>query len=149
MKATTREWIEKAEADYVSAGREYRARNRPNFDAACFFAQQCIEKYLKGRLAEAGCAIPKTHDLSVLLDSVVPFEPLWEAARSRMETLTSYAVLFRYPGESATRPLVERSHLQADSISGTPTRSAADRRLSSSQSNGRPSETARSRYTAS
>lgn len=54
MKATAREWIEKAEADFVSAGREYRARNRPNFDAACFFAQQCIDKYLKGRLAEAG-----------------------------------------------------------------------------------------------
>lgn len=49
MKATTREWIEKAEADFVSAGREYRARHRPNFDAACFFSQQCIEKYLKGR----------------------------------------------------------------------------------------------------
>jgi HEPN domain-containing protein len=107
MKLTTREWIEKAEADYVSAGREYRARNRPNFDAACFFAQQCIEKYLKGRLAEAGCVIPKTHDLSVLLDAVVAFEPLWEPARSRMETLTSYAVLFRYPGESATRALAK------------------------------------------
>ena len=91
----------------MSAGREYRARNRPNFDAACFHAQQCIEKYLKGRLAEAGCAIPKSHDLSILLDSVVPFEPLWEAARSRMETLTSYAVLFRYPGESATRALAK------------------------------------------
>ena len=107
MKVTTREWIEKAEADFVSAGREYRARNRPNFAAACFFAQQCIEKYLKGRLAEAGCVIPKTHDLSVLLDAVVAFEPLWEPARSRMETLTSYAVLFRYPGESATRALAK------------------------------------------
>jgi HEPN domain-containing protein len=107
MKATTREWIEKAEADFVSAGREYRARNRPNFDAACFFAQQCIEKYLKGRLAEAGRPVPKTHDLSVLLDSVVSIEPLWEAARSRVETLTSYAVLFRYPGESATRALAK------------------------------------------
>ena len=107
MKATAREWIEKAEADFVSAGREYRARNRPNFDAACFFAQQCIEKYLKARLAEAGRPIPKTHDLSVLLDSVVPIEPLWEAARARVETLTSYAVLFRYPGESATRVLAK------------------------------------------
>ena len=107
MKATTREWIEKAEADFMSAGREYRARNRPNFDAACFFAQQCIEKYLKGRLAEASSLIPKTHDLSVLLDSVVVIEPLWEAARSRMETLTSYATLFRYPGESATRALAK------------------------------------------
>lgn len=54
MKATAREWIEKAEADFLSASREYRARKKPNFDAACFFAQQCIEKYLKGRLAEAG-----------------------------------------------------------------------------------------------
>lgn len=107
MKATTREWIEKAEADFMSAGREYQARNRPNFDAACFFAQQCIEKYLKGRLAEASSPIPKTHDLSVLLDSVVVIEPLWEAARSRMETLTSYATLFRYPGESATRALAK------------------------------------------
>ena len=107
MKATAREWIDKAEADFVSAGREYRARNRPNFDAACFFAQQCIEKYLKGRLAEAGRPIPKTHDLSVLLDAVVLIEPLWEAARSRVETLTSYAVLFRYPGESATRTLAK------------------------------------------
>jgi HEPN domain-containing protein len=107
MKATTREWIEKAEADFMSAGREYRARNQPNFDAACFFAQQCIEKYPKGRLAEASSPIPKTHDLSVLLDSVVVIEPLWEAARSRMETLTSYATLFRYPGESATRALAK------------------------------------------
>jgi hypothetical protein len=36
MKLATREWIEKAEADFISAGREYRARKKPNFDAACF-----------------------------------------------------------------------------------------------------------------
>lgn len=54
MKVSTREWIEKAEADFISAGREYRARKRPNFDAACFFSQQCLEKYLKARLVEAG-----------------------------------------------------------------------------------------------
>jgi HEPN domain-containing protein len=107
MRAAAREWIEKAEADFVSAEREYRARKRPNFDAACFFAQQCIEKYLKGRLARAGRPIPKTHDLSVLLDSVGTLEPLWEAARPRVETLTSYAVVFRYPGESATRALAK------------------------------------------
>lgn len=107
MKATAREWIEKTEADFLSASREYRARKKPNFDAACFFAQQCIEKYLKGRLAEAGRPIPKTHDLSILLDAVLPFEPLWEATRPRLETLTSYAVLFRYPGDSANRSLAK------------------------------------------
>jgi len=105
MKASTREWIEKAEADFVSAGREYRARKRPNFDAACFFAQQCIEKYLKARLVAAGVAFPKTHDLEALLDLTLPLEPLWEAFRSRLSDLTSSAVAFRYPGESATRDM--------------------------------------------
>jgi HEPN domain-containing protein len=114
MKATAREWIEKAEADFVSAGRQCRARNRPNFDAACFFAQQCIEKYLKGRLAEAGRPIPKTH----VLDSVASIEPLWEAGRSRVETLTSYAVLFRYPGESATRALAKTAIADARWVRG-------------------------------
>ena len=54
MKLAAREWVGKAEADFLSAYREYRARHRPNFDATCFFTQQCIEKYLKARLVEAG-----------------------------------------------------------------------------------------------
>jgi hypothetical protein len=38
MKPATNEWREKAEGDYVSAQREYRARKDPNFDSACFHA---------------------------------------------------------------------------------------------------------------
>jgi len=49
----------------------------------------------------------KTHELVVLLDADVVIAPLWEAARSRLETLTNEAVLFRYPGESATRALAK------------------------------------------
>jgi HEPN domain-containing protein len=105
MKANALEWIEKAEADFVSAGREYRARKRPNFDASCFFSQQCIEKYLKGRLVEAGIVFPKTHDLEALLDLILPAEPLWEGFRPVLGTLTSFAAAFRYPGESATREM--------------------------------------------
>lgn len=69
MKPATREWVGKAEADFLSAYREYRARNRPNFDATCFFTQQCIEKYLKARLIEAGKPTPRTHDLPALLEA--------------------------------------------------------------------------------
>ena len=43
MKLSTREWIAKADADFTSAGRESRARKMPNFDAACFFGQQCVD----------------------------------------------------------------------------------------------------------
>jgi HEPN domain-containing protein len=109
MKRSAREWIEKGEADFISAGREYRARKRPNFDAACFFAQQCIEKYMKARLVQAGQSVPRTHDLSALLELILPYEPLWESFRPRLETLTSYAVVFRYPGESATREMAKQA----------------------------------------
>lgn len=105
MNATTREWLQKAEADLVSAQREYRARMSPNHDAACFFAQQCIEKYLKARLVEAGIAFPKTHDLQLLLDLVSPAEPMWESFRGALGDLTSYATSFRYPGASASREM--------------------------------------------
>ena len=52
MKLLTNEWVEKAEQDWNSLHREIRARKNPNYDAACFFAQQCAEKYLKARLVE-------------------------------------------------------------------------------------------------
>lgn len=47
MPSLSQEWIQKAEGDYATAIREYRARKLPNYDAACFHAQQCVEKYLK------------------------------------------------------------------------------------------------------
>lgn len=105
MRASTREWLEKAEADFISAGREYRARKHPNYDAACFFAQQCVEKYLKARLVEAQITFPRTHDLEALLDLVLPVQPLWGAFRPLFADLTAFAVAFRYPGESATRQM--------------------------------------------
>lgn len=116
MKASTREWIEKAEADYVSAGREYRARKLPNYDAACFFAQQSIEKYLKARLTEQGKPFPRTHDLEALLDLLVPIEPLWGIFRSALVDLTTFAVAFRYPGETATRDMARQAVRDAGSI---------------------------------
>jgi HEPN domain-containing protein len=75
MKPITLEWIEKAEGDWITAQREYRARQRPNYDAACFHAQQCAEKYLKARLEEAGIAFSRTHNLISLLSLALAVEP--------------------------------------------------------------------------
>jgi HEPN domain-containing protein len=116
MKDSTHEWVEKAEADFSSAGREYRARKHPNFDAACFFAQQCVEKYFKARLVEEGIPFPRTHDLDVLLDQIVSFQPLWEAFRAGVSDLTSFAVAFRYPGESATQDMARLAVANAKQI---------------------------------
>lgn len=44
MQPLTAEWIQKAEGDLATARRELRARTSPNYDTACFHAQQCAEK---------------------------------------------------------------------------------------------------------
>ncbi len=101
MRAITLEWVEKAENDWHSLHREVRARKNTNYDAACFFAQQCVEKYLKARLVEADIYFKKVHDLTYLLALVKPLEPLWMAYEQEMRVLTDYAIEFRYPGASA------------------------------------------------
>jgi HEPN domain-containing protein len=101
MKPLTREWVEKAEQDWVSLNREIRARKNPNYDGACFFAQQCIEKYLKARLVESNRYFKKVHDLTYLLGLVVEVEPLWISYEQEFRLLSDYAVEFRYPGASA------------------------------------------------
>ncbi len=103
MNRVVAEWVEKAEGDYASALREFRARKNPNYDAACFFAQQCAEKYLKGLLQSRWLAFPKSHDLARLLDLCLPQHPEWELFREEFRLLTRYAVTFRYPGETASK----------------------------------------------
>ena len=109
MNQLTQEWIDKAEGDFASMMREIRARKDPNYDSACFHAQQCAEKYLKGKLQEERIKFSKTHDLEKLLDLLLPIEPSWEKMRSHFNRLTSYGVDFRYPGISADKPMAKQA----------------------------------------
>ncbi|PYT06582.1 MAG: DNA-binding protein, partial [Acidobacteria bacterium] len=86
MKRITREWIDKAEADWSSAGLLFRARKRPDYDGACFHAQQSAEKYLKARLVEAGIYFSKTHNLMVLHALVLAVEPSWTPLQQHLRT---------------------------------------------------------------
>jgi HEPN domain-containing protein len=108
MRPATSEWLEKAEGDYVTAQREYRARKTPNFDAAAFHAQQCAEKHLKAYLQELDIPFPKTHDLVRLLE-LVPTAPGLASLRQGMAVLSSCATEYRYPGESATREVAREA----------------------------------------
>jgi HEPN domain-containing protein len=103
MNPLTVEWVDKAEGDFTTALRELRARKSPNYDAACFHAQQCVEKYLKARLQEAGITFSKTHNLTFLLDLLLPVEPTYDTFRTKLLALTAFAVAYRYPGASADK----------------------------------------------
>jgi len=109
MSDLVAEWIAKAEGDYGSALREYRARKRPNYDSAGFHAQQCVEKYIKALLQKRGKAFEKVHDLLALLELSLEFAPELELHRTALAYLTRFAVAFRYPGESATKEQAQRA----------------------------------------
>ncbi|MBU4271901.1 MAG: HEPN domain-containing protein [Planctomycetes bacterium] len=119
MNPLVAEWIEKAEGDFATALREIRARKNPNYDAACFHSQQCVEKYFKGILQSATIPFGKTHDLCVLLDACIQMYPLWEAFRLDLEALTEYAVAFRYPGLSADRDKAKMAVVMAKRLRKT------------------------------
>jgi len=110
MNPLVREWIEKAEGDFITAGRELRARKSPNYDAVCFHSQQCAEKYLKAILQAANTAFGRTHNLPALLDLVVTGREGLEPFRPLLARLGEYAVHIRYPGEKADRESSKRAY---------------------------------------
>jgi HEPN domain-containing protein len=109
MKPITTEWVQKAEEDFATLELLWRQPRLVAPDVVCFHAQQCVEKYLKARLQEAGLEFPKTHDLDKLLNLARVVEPLWDSWRARLSLLTDYAVESRYPGDTAGKEEVRRA----------------------------------------
>ncbi len=101
MNPLTLEWAQKAEADHAAATWLFQAPAGFHVDAICFHAQQCIEKYLKAWLQEAGIAFRKSHDLEEFLNLILPVKSVWSTWRKDFIVLTAHAVDFRYPGKSA------------------------------------------------
>jgi HEPN domain-containing protein len=103
MNPAVAEWVSKAEGDFRTAGRELRARKAPNYDAVCFHAQQCAEKYFKAVLQEKGERIPKIHFLLELLAMVLKSDGSYEFLKADLQVLEDYSVRFRYPGHFAEK----------------------------------------------
>ena len=68
------------------------------FDTACFHAQQCAEKYLKGWLVYSNVDFPRTHDLVVLLRQAEEVGLRGTNLRE-VQPLNRYAIEARYPGD--------------------------------------------------
>ena len=137
MKLVTRTWVDKAEADLATAKRELRARKSPNYDAACFHAQQCAEKYMKAVLVEEGRDFKYQHDLAYLLNILVKVNRWWEFLHLAAQFLTDNGVRFRYPGNNADKQVARdavkatdliRERMREHLTIPTPTRSSTKKK---------------------
>lgn len=101
MKPETVEWVVKADADLATAKREAAVVESPNYDAVCFHAQQCAEKYLKALMVEDDARAPRIHDLEALLNLLDPRYPELQKVIHSARILSAMAVEVRYPGMMA------------------------------------------------
>ena len=116
MKASTGEWIKKAESDWLLAVSLMRRRKPPVRDQACFLFQQSAEKYVKARMEEAGIRIPRVHQIDQLIQLSLSIEPLWAALMPAAVRISDYAVRIRYPGNEASVQEMKRAHQDAKAI---------------------------------
>jgi len=116
MNPAVAEWVSKAEGDFLTAGRELRARKSPNYDAVCFHAQQCAEKYLKAVLQENDKPIPKIHNLIELMLLCEKMDSSFEMLRSDLVTMERFSVGVRYPGEMAEKEDAQSAFAAAGTV---------------------------------
>jgi HEPN domain-containing protein len=94
-------WVEKGEEDYAIVRSSLR-RKKPLLYGACFHSQQCAEKYLKALLVAKGLKVAKTHDLLLLSKQCEKAGILVAMEPKKLNDLSDYAVLTRYPGDIPT-----------------------------------------------
>lgn len=96
-------WLTKAEQDYRVARRELRTRGLPSYDAVCFHAQQCAEKYFKAFLTSSDIKFSKMHDLRELCRLCATVDSSFDSLAETARRLNPFAVDVRYPGLIATK----------------------------------------------
>lgn len=101
-----RDWFEKADQDLEMARRAL-GPEKPLPGMACYHAQQCAEKYLKGYLIAHSVPFRFVHDLVYLTQLCTAREPAFEELMSAAEILGEYGTTVRYPMGRSEGPDVE------------------------------------------
>jgi HEPN domain-containing protein len=88
------EWLRIGRKDWRRAERNLKDRDP---EAAGFFPQQSLEKFLKAFLIKHNWTLRKIHELDALLDEAAKFEGELETYRDLCERVSGYYMAERYP----------------------------------------------------
>ena len=95
------DWLRIAERDLSRVNRCLRDED---VEAAGFFLQQAVEKFLKAFLLSKGWRLRRLHDLEVLLDDAVEYDADVERFRALCQQVTGYYLIERYPMVGVASP---------------------------------------------
>ena len=113
----TQRWIQLAEMDRAVANDLLKLGKSYAWNAICFNAQQCAEKYMKAILVWHVIDFPKEHNLTKLA-AFLPAKIQAELQAADLQLLTPYAVETRYgyPPKCPSRVHAERALQAADRV---------------------------------
>lgn len=94
MSSLSRQWLDRASEDLTVARLVFKEQHPAH---ACFLAQQCIEKALKGYLVATTNTYPRTHKLVDLLAQCQPIEPTFSQFLADCSIIDQYYIPTRYP----------------------------------------------------
>lgn len=90
-------WFRKADSDLRTA--EYAATDDDLLEIACYHAQQCAEKYLKGYLVSKQVPFKFVHELAYLVRLCMNADQEFSRLLDPAAELQDYATDVRYPAE--------------------------------------------------
>lgn len=108
------DWLRYAESDLEIA--RVIQSSRILLEGLCFHAQQAVEKALKSVLIAHAIPIPRTHNITILLD-LFPQNITIPSEVEASASLTGYAVLTRYP--SNLEPVTDEEYHEAIHLAET------------------------------
>jgi len=88
------DWLRIAEKDFA---RVQTMLNADDAEAAGFYLQQAVEKFLKAFLLSKEWRLLRIHDLEPLLNAALEFEPSFEEYRETLQLITGFYFVERYP----------------------------------------------------
>lgn len=103
LSKSVTQWIKYARTDLNLAKASLELSSEYK-NISAFHAQQCAEKIIKAYLTYKKVRIAKTHDIELLLKEVSKVNLNLSKKLKKSESLTIYAVTFRYP-DAERKPL--------------------------------------------
>lgn len=88
------DWLRIANKDYARV--EYLL-NAHDPEAAEFYLQQALEKFLEAFLLSKGWQLQRIHDLEPLLNEALKYNPSFEQYRNILQRVTGFYFIERYP----------------------------------------------------
>ena len=110
------DWLRIPEKDYARVEYLLTAHDP---EAAGFYLQQAIEKFLKAFLLSKGWQLQRIHDLEPLLNEALKHDSSLQQYRSILQRITGFYFVERYPfvlDTSITEKDVQQAHSQTKAL---------------------------------